>query len=193
MSLPPSRALTALLSGGLLIGSLQGLPAGAASLEDIRQLENLINASGTETIVSGDCPPNHAGYYANDGRSIDRLVICKRNVDMGDVDAVWEVMAHEATHIMQSCTGTTAIADELMPRTFRELQTLAPHYAKLISTQYRSAEQRLEAEAFWMELQTPPVVMELFQRNCAAFLKGAEGLQRQPPVLPEGRSNPLKP
>ena len=193
MSLPPPRALTALLCSGLLLAALPGLPAQAASLEDIRQLENLINASGTETIVSGDCPPNHAGYYENDGRSIDRLVICKRNVDMGDVDAVWEVMAHEATHIMQSCTGTTAIADELMPRTFRELQTLAPHYAKLISTQYRSAEQRLEAEAFWMELQTPPVVMELFQRNCAAFLKGAEGLQRQPPVLPEGRSNPLKP
>ena len=193
MSLPPSPALAALLSSGLLITALQAMPARAASLEDIRQLENLINASGTETIVSGDCPPNHAGYYENDGRSIDRLVICKRNVDMGDVDAVWEVMAHEATHIMQSCTGTTAIADELMPRTFRELQTLAPHYAKLISTQYRSAEQRLEAEAFWMELQTPPVVMELFQRNCAAFLKGAEGLQRQPPVLPEGRSNPLKP
>lgn len=193
MSLPPPRALTALLCGGLLLAALPGLPAQAASLEDIRQLENLINASGTETIVSGDCPPNHAGYYENDGRSIDRLVICKRNVDMGDVDAVWEVMAHEATHIMQSCTGTTAIADELMPRTFRELQTLAPHYAKLISTQYRSAEQRLEAEAFWMELQTPPVVMDLFQRNCAAFLKGAEGLQRQPPVLPEGRSNPLKP
>lgn len=193
MSLPSSPTLTALLNGGLLVGTLVGAPAGAASLEDIRQLENLINASGTETIVSGNCPANHAGYYENDGRSIDRLVICKRNVDMGDVDAVWEVMAHEATHIMQSCTGTTAIADELMPRTFRELQTLAPHYAKLISTQYRSGEQRLEAEAFWMELQTPPVVMGLFQRNCAAFLKGADGPQRQPPVLPEGRNNPLKP
>lgn len=187
MSLPPPRVLTALLSGGLLVAGLQGLPAEAASLEDIRQLENLINISGTETIVSGDCPPNHAGYYENDGRTIDRLVICRRNVDMGDVEAVWEVMAHEATHIMQSCTGTTAIADELMPRTFRELQTLAPHYAKLISTQYRSAEQRLEAEAFWMELQTPPVVMELFRRNCAAFLdpqRGQEPGRRQPPVLP---------
>lgn len=190
MSLPPSPALAALLAGGLLLGSVPGLPARAASLEDIRLLENLINASGTETIVSGDCPPNHAGYYENDGRSIDRLVICKRNVDMGDVDAVWEVMAHEATHIMQSCTGTTAIADEQMPRTFRELQTMAPHYAKLISSEYSSAEQRLEAEAFWMELQTPPVVIELFRRNCAAYLRGLEGQRRQPPVLPSGRGHP---
>lgn len=187
MSLPPSTALAALLSGGLLLGSLQGLPARAASLEDIRQLENLINASGTETIVSSNCPPNHAGYYENDGKSIDRLVICRRNVDMGDIEAVWEVMAHEATHIMQSCTGTTAIADAQMPRTYRELQTLAPHYAKLISSQYRSAEQRLEAEAFWMELQTPALVMELFRRNCAAFLEPQPGqgpVRRQPPVLP---------
>jgi len=189
MSLPPSPALVALLSGGLLLGSLQGLPARAASLEDIRQLENLINASGTQTIVSGTCPPNHAGYYENDGKSIDRLVICRRNVDMGDVDAVWEVMAHEATHIMQSCTGTTAISDAQMPRTYRELQTLAPHYAKLISSQYRSSEQRLEAEAFWMELQTPALVMELFRRNCAAFLEpqpGQGSQRRQPPVLPAG-------
>lgn len=186
MSQPPPPALAALLAGGLLLAALPGLPAGATSLEDIRELENLINASGTETIVSNDCPPNHAGYYENDGKSIDRLVICKRNVDLGDVEAVWEVMAHEATHIMQSCTGTTAIADEQMPRTYRELQTLAPHYAKLIASQYSSGEQRLEAEAFWMELQTPPLVMELFKRNCAAYLRGLEGQRRQPPVLPAG-------
>lgn len=183
MSLPPSPALAALLAGGLLLAPL---PAAASTLEDIRELENLINASGTETIVSSDCPPNHAGYYENDGRSIDRLVICKRNVDMGDVEAVWEVMAHEATHIMQSCTGTTAIADDKMPRAYRELQTLAPHYAKLIRSEYRSGEQRLEAEAFWMELQTPQLVMELFRRNCAAYLRGSESQRRQPPVLPAG-------
>ena len=189
MSLLPPSALSALIAAGLLVGAAPGPAAWAASLEDIRALENLINASGTETVVSGSCPPNHAGYYENDGRSIDRLVICKRNVDMGDVDAVWEVMAHEATHIMQSCTGTTAIADVQMPRAYRELQTLAPHYAKLIRSEYSSGEQRLEAEAFWMELQTPQQVMELFRRNCAAFLGGAAGQRRQPPVVPAGAAS----
>lgn len=187
MALPASSALAALLGGGLLLGAL---PAGASTLDDIRQLENLINASGTETIVSGTCPPNHAGYYENDGRSIDRLVVCRRNVDLGDLEAVWEVMAHEATHIMQSCTGTTAIADEQMPRTYSDLQTIAPHYAKLISSQYRRSEQRLEAEAFWMELQSPALVMEQFQRNCAAFLQGLQGVRRQPPALPAGPGHP---
>jgi hypothetical protein len=188
MSPASPRALTALLCGGLLtagLSAIAALPAAAASIEDIRQLENLINASGTQTIVSSDCPPNHAGFYENDGRSIDRLVICRRNVDMGDVEAVWEVMAHESTHIMQACTGTTALADAQMPRTYRELQTMAPHYAKLISSEYSTATQRLETEAFWMELQTPPVVMELFRRNCAAFLQsGGPPPRRQPPALP---------
>lgn len=185
MSFPPAPApaLAALCAGGLLLGMLPGAPVRASTLEDIRQLENLINASGTETVVSGDCPPNHAGYYENDGKTIDRLVICKRNVDMGDVEAVWEVMAHEATHIMQSCTGSTAISDGQMPRTYRELQAMAPHYAKLIHTQYSSSEQRLEAEAFWMELQSPPMVLELFRRNCAAYLKEGSSGRRQPPPL----------
>jgi len=86
------------------------------------------------------------------------------------VEAVWEVMAHESTHIMQACTGSTAIADELMPRTFRELRTMAPHYAKLIDGSYPVNDQRLEAEAFWMELQTPPSVIGLFRNLCAAGL-----------------------
>ena len=98
-------------------------------------------------------PPDHARYDEHDGKGIDRLVICRRQVDLGDLEAVWEVMAHEATHIMQACTGTSAIADDLMPRLYRELQTLAPHHAKLVGTRDRRSDQRLEAEAFWMELQ----------------------------------------
>jgi len=154
-----------------VLGLALASPARASSLEDILQLETLINASGTETVVSSDCPPNHAGFYENDGKNIDRLVLCRNVVDLADADAVWEVMAHEATHIMQACTGTHAIPDEYMPRTYRELQTMAPHYAKLVGQSYRSADQRLEAEAFWMELQTPDTVIDLFSRTCGRFLR----------------------
>jgi len=171
MAVSMLRAAATLLAAYLLGLPLLIRPAAATTLNDIRRLENLINASGSETVVSSHCPPDHAGYYENDGKGIDRLVICKRNVDLGDLEAVWEVMAHESTHIMQSCTGSTAIADELMPRTYRELQTMAPHYAKLLGTRYSSSDQRLEAEAFWMELQTPELVLALFRKNCAAFLE----------------------
>ena len=95
---------------GFLFPLLAGLasvgwpsPAGAHSLEAIHELEGLINASGTETAVSSSCPPHHAAYYENDGHRIDRLVLCTNTVDFADPVAVWKVMAHEATHVMQAC------------------------------------------------------------------------------------------
>ena len=153
---------------GLLAGAR---PADAASLEDIRQLEDLINATGVVTQVSDQCPASHAGFYERDNTGRHRLVLCRNVVNLADVEAVWEVMAHESTHIMQACTGSTAIADESMPRTFRELRTIAPHYAKLIDVGYPSGDQRLEAEAFWMELQPPQSVINLYRTLCTAGLR----------------------
>jgi hypothetical protein len=41
----------------------------------------------------------------------------------------------------------------------------------LISEGYHPRDQRLEAEAFWMELQPAEAVIALFERNCAARLR----------------------
>jgi hypothetical protein len=155
--------------GLLLLGPME--PARASTLDAIRELEALINATGTETLLRSDCPPSHAGFYENDGRGVDRLVICRNSVDLADVEAVWEVMAHEATHVMQACAGTHVIPDAAMPRTYRELRTIAPHYAKLVDQSYGSTDQRLEAEAFWMELQVPATVIALFRHACRRFLE----------------------
>ena len=157
------------LSFGL--ASILATAAAAASLEDIRKLEDLINTAGVVTQVSDRCPANHAGFYERDLAGRHRLVLCRNVVNLADVEAVWEVMAHESTHIMQACTGSTAIADEYMPRTFRELRTMAPHYAKLIDLGYPSGDQRLEAEAFWMELQAPQTVISLFRSLCGSGLR----------------------
>jgi hypothetical protein len=172
---PTGRRAGVTLSVGLIL-ALSGLlggakPAKAANLDDIRQLEDLINAAGAVTLVSDQCPASHAGYYERDNAGRHRLVVCRNVVNLADVEAVWEVIAHESTHIMQACTGTTAIADESMPRTFRELRTMAPHYAKLIDLGYPSGDQRLEAEAFWMELQAPATVIGLFRSLCAGGLR----------------------
>ncbi len=154
-----------------LTGLLQVVPPAAANtLADIQRLEELINATGTETQVRDDCQPNHAGYYERDGKGIDRLVVCRNTIDMADVEAVWEVMAHEGTHVMQACTDGPALQDAQIPRTLRELRSLAPHYAKLLDEGYHPRDQRLEAEAFWMELQAPELVFALFERNCAGWL-----------------------
>jgi hypothetical protein len=161
--------LATLVSLALL--SAVAAPGAASSLEDIRALEDLIIGAGVATVVADDCPASHAGYYEQDRLGRHRLVLCRNEVNLADVDAVWEVMAHESTHIMQACTGSTAIADEYMPRTFRELRTMAPHYAKLIDRSYASGDQRLEAEAFWMELQTPQTVLSLFRQLCAGGVR----------------------
>ena len=71
------------------------------------------------------------------------------------------------------CNGGTVIADAYMPRTVRELRTMAPHYAKLIDRSYPESERRLEAEAFWMELQTPESVIGLFRQLCANGVRPA--------------------
>ena len=172
----PRRQLTALALGiGLGLGLLQAVPPAAANtLADIQRLEELINATGTETQVRDDCRANHAGYYERDDKGTARLVVCRNTVDMADVEAVWEVMAHEGTHVMQACTGAAALQDAQIPRTMRELRSLAPHYAKLLNEGYHPRDQRLEAEAFWMELQAPEVVIGLFESNCAAQLRQEE-------------------
>lgn len=151
----------------LAVAAPQVLPASASSLEDISTLERLVNTAGVASVVADDCPPQHAGFYERDAAGHHRLVLCRNGVNLADIDAVWEVMAHEATHIMQVCNGGSVIADAYMPRTYRELRTMAPHYAKLIDRSYAAADQRLEAEAFWMELQSPAAVIGLFRQICA--------------------------
>jgi len=75
-----------------------------------------------------------------------------------------------------------ALPDALMPRLSRELSTLAPEATRLIQAAYSRAEQRLEAEAFCMELQPPALVLELFRRTCAAYLQGASPPPRRQPL-----------
>lgn len=167
LALPMSTALA--VSAG---------PARGHTLVQIHRLETLINAAGTETMVRHDCLPNHAGFYERDGGGLNRLVVCANNIDMADLRAVWEVMAHEGTHVMQECVGGTLLHDSQLPRTLGELRRRAPHYAKLIVEGYDPADQRIEAEAFWMELQPAEVVIEMFERHC---LNPAR-LQPQPPT-----------
>jgi hypothetical protein len=174
LRLSPRPALRLLLS---LLPALLALPMSAAlavsaglargqTLVQIHRLETLINAAGTETMVRHDCLPNHAGFYERDGAGLNRLVVCANNIDMADLRAVWEVMAHEGTHVMQECVGGTVLQDSQLPLTLGELRRHAPHYAKLIVEGYDPADQRIEAEAFWMELQPADVVIDLFERHC---------------------------
>ena len=153
-----------------IIATLAGLaiaaPASATSWADINELQDLVTGTGTK-IQNLDCPEGQMGFYQFDkANKIDRLVYCKNNVDMTDPDAVWEVLVHEATHVMQS----------LLRRTCHERHLRTPVCSvscrKLLLTtmstlqQYRGDHKRVEIEAFWMELRTPSVPMDWMVTYC---------------------------
>ena len=140
-------------------------PSMATSWTDIENLTSLVEETGT-VVEAIDCPEGRLGFYQFDKQNnIDRLVICKNNVDTKDPDAVWEVVSHEATHVMQACHGGPVIADNYVPRVLRELQETAPHYYATLQ-QYRGDHKRVELEAFWMELRTPQVAADWMLTYC---------------------------
>jgi hypothetical protein len=152
-----------------IIATLAGLaiatPASATSWSDVNELQDLVTGTGTK-IQKLDCPKGQMGFYQFDkANNIDRLVYCKNNVDMSDPDAVWEVLVHEATHVMQACYGGPVMKDTFVPRVLRELQQTAPHYYATLQ-QYRGAHKRVELEAFWMELRTPQVATDWMLTYC---------------------------
>lgn len=141
------------------------LPASASTWTEINQLATLVKDTGTQ-ILEIKCKDGRAGSYEyNQELSIDRITICTDTVNMEDPDAVWEVLVHEATHVMQACNGDHVIKLEYHPRVLREIKAHAPHYYGLITT-YTDAHKLRETEAFWMELQSPNVPLKWFVDYC---------------------------
>lgn len=149
----------------VVAGLAVAMPAQAASWKDINLLTELVAGTGTEVKVD-DCEDGIHGFYQyNKEKGIDLLMICKNSVDMQDPDAVWETLVHESTHVMQACYGGPITKDTYLPRMLRELQTLAPHYYRILQ-QYPDGHKRLEVEAFWMELRAPQVSIDWIKNFC---------------------------
>lgn len=165
-----SRTMKALLAAAALTAITFANPAQAASQADVEALMKIVEATGTSVSLN----TNHfdksclgrAAYYTYEEDVEDILVVCTDHVDTNDPDAMWEAIAHEATHVAQACQGGPAVADAYRPRMYRELQTMAPHYSKQVTQDYASDDQLVEVEAFWMELQHPTFVMEFIVASC---------------------------
>ena len=160
------------LFGALLSAVAVAAPLSAqASMADVEAYIDLIQQSGTqisfnENSFDKSCI-DRAGYYHLEPGKQDLLVVCVSQVDEKDPDAVWEVLAHESTHIMQACSETGyAFKAEYHPRIVRQLQSKAPHYSKMVDTTYKGHAQLQETEAFFMELQEPSEVMSVFTKLC---------------------------
>ena len=141
-------------------------PALATSWQDVNRLKELVSNTGTKVLLQNCERDDTYGYYHFDpSKEVDTLVICSNVVDHNDPDAVWETLAHEATHTMQACAGGPIIEDEIVPRVIRELQELTPHYYRILMS-YSSSQKRTELEAFWMELRHPEFVINTFTKLC---------------------------
>jgi len=150
----------------VLAGLALALPASATSWQDVSSLVELVEQTGTTVSIQNCTQEGVMGYYSYDPQnSIDVMAICKNAVDMQDADAVWEVVSHEATHVMQACQAGPVIADSHVPRVLRELQEMAPHYYATLQG-YRGDHKRLELEAFWMELRSASHVMDWMVTYC---------------------------
>jgi hypothetical protein len=145
-----------------------------ASSDDILRLMDLIKRTGTTISFNTNRQDpsciSKAGYYrlehdSNEKVKTDLLVICRDQVDLNNPDKVWEALSHEATHVMQGCTGDTAFTEDNHPSMFRELNRKAPHYSKLVDS-YSGRGARYEAEAFWMELQPEEDVIGYLKQTC---------------------------
>ena len=155
------------LSALLLAAACTATPAQAGSLIDIDDLKDLIKKGGTEIIYKDCKDKTFSGLYSySKKKKVDRLTICKNIIDLKDADEHWEVLAHEATHIMQRCSGGTIIKEEFHPRLFRRLQAHAPNLSGFLADHYRQADMMHEVEAFAMELQPPDRVKEMFTEIC---------------------------
>lgn len=141
-------------------------PVQATSVNDVKELVQLIKGTGTD-VVHGDCEePNAYGYYTfSKEEDIDQVFICSSRVDMNDPNEVWDVLAHEATHVMQACQNDNIIKLEKHPAVLRELQDSAPHLYQNLQA-YTGRHKLYEAEAFWMMLRSPSIVKEWFYQAC---------------------------
>ena len=151
---------------GALAVVLGASPALATSWEDTAELARIVESTGTTIVSSDECARGIQGTYEYDERTeVDKLTICKNNVNTSDADAVWEVMAHESIHVAQACLGENVYKDAYIPRIFRTLRTDAPHYARILNN-YPDDHRLREAEAFYAELLAPDTVKEIVAKAC---------------------------
>ena len=141
------------------------LSAMAGSWKDINQLSVLIQVTGTE-IVQSNCEGSNLGYYEyNHDKEVDRMTLCIDKLNMKDNNAVWETLAHESTHVAQSCLNDYVFEAKYSPRIFRTIRAEAPHYARILES-YASDDKLTEAEAFYMELRPPIEVKKMIIDAC---------------------------
>lgn len=171
-SVPPRQASVPRTVGALALGlaiAAAGMPAGRTrasqpSWEAIDRLRSLLERAGV-VVVQRDCGPR--GLQGLYHQPSDTIVICRVH---RTPQAVWNTLAHEATHRMQICYGRPitdprhhrAMAAALARRSPRDLQSLRA---------YPAGQRVGELEARYTAQLPPEHVIGLFEKYCGSTLR----------------------
>ncbi len=170
-----SVALAALLLTAPVPASLAqaGTPPGRRppSWADIDNLRTLLTAHGTK-VLQQDC--NQRGLQGLYHDRSDTIVICRVH---RDPQAVWNTLAHEATHRMQACAGGSITDPRHYQAMARALATYEPQEWRSIAI-YPREQQLSELEARYTARLPPEQVPRLFRRYCTG--SSPSTLSRQP-------------
>ena len=129
------------------------------SWADIDNLRALLMAHGTR-VVQQDCNQRGLQGLYHDGS--DTIVICRVH---RDPQAVWNTLAHEATHRMQACAGGAITDPRQHGAMARALATYQPEEWRSIAI-YPREQQISELEARYTARLPPEQVPRLFRRYC---------------------------
>jgi hypothetical protein len=165
-TVPSSPKVFAIALSTLFLGVvLPTYPAYPGSWSDVDMLKEELKKTGTLTVDKSCTEKGTLSFYEYEKSEIDQITICINNIEKDDPDEYWESLAHEATHVMQACTGDYALNDKWISRAYRELQAINPTSVDDMQL-YGSWDKRQEIEARWMEFQQPGDVITLLQENC---------------------------
>ena len=169
--IPSSAGIATAFMKATLIASLAAItlsgPASAAGAlplpgwQDIDALRRLLVASGSN-VVQRDCNQRGLqGLYHQPSRTI---VVCRVHADR---DAVWNTLAHEATHRMQACAGGNITRSEHHEAMARALATYEPLEWRSLKA-YPAREQLGELEARYTAHLPQAQVLQLLRRYCGS-------------------------
>ncbi|WP_115019884.1 hypothetical protein [Synechococcus sp. UW140] len=161
------RALGCALLFGLAIGAGSGLSVRAETWDRIGRFAATLRKAGTSTLVARDCPNTLLGAFHSERNA---LLICANNLP-NDPAEIWEVLAHEAAHVMQHCRGGPLLVEGQMDDAIARVRSRSPRLFKELSL-YHSSQHRDEVEARLVQTLPPDQVEALFQRFCATRLTG---------------------
>lgn len=137
-------------------------PARSDSYADVNQLLASLQNYNTKVRVTGCTEKGVKGYYQP---QTDEMVICSNALTDATPAAIWDVLAHEATHKMQNCVGGPIVKRDYFPRIMRELRAFEPESLHDLVL-YPGDHYRREVEARWMALQAPSDVIAALNQAC---------------------------